>query len=73
MREVEVFTRSILSIWNRWVMSAGFIGSRLRPDTNRMNRIRSSLLKDSSISQNHWMRWCVSSISRYLQSTLAHC
>ena len=60
-------TRSILSIWKRWVMSLGCIGRRLRPDTNRMKRIRSSLPNDSRISQNHCTRWCDSSISRYLQ------
>ncbi|KAK2165996.1 hypothetical protein NP493_1337g00001 [Ridgeia piscesae] len=57
-------------IWKRWEMSAGLAGRRERPDTKRMNRMRSSLSNDSSTCQNHWMSWFDSSTSRYLTTFL---
>ena len=59
-------TRSIFIIWNLCEMSAGFAGSRERPDTKRINRTLSSLENCSSVIQSHCTSVCCSSMSRYL-------
>ena len=57
---------STFIIWNLCVMSAGLAGRRERPDTKRMNSILSSLVNSARISHSHWIRWWLSSMSRYL-------
>lgn len=65
----KALTLSEFMIWNLWDISDGLAGSLVRPETNLRNWILSSLLNESSTSQNQHTTSFFSSIPRYLQKT----
>lgn len=60
----NALTRSILMIWNFWLMSAGFEGNLDLPLTKRRKSTRSSLVNSSRLCQNQPISWWPSVMSR---------
>lgn len=68
--ECIFLTLSTLTIWNRWEISEAFVGNLERPDTNLINKIRSSLVNDSRTDHNHMTKGSLGSTSRYLRKQI---
>ena len=56
-----------MTIWNLCDTSVTFAGRRDRPDTNRMNKMRSSFVNDSKVFHSHSTWVSLASTSRYLK------